>query len=64
MLLTDAMAAIHTSFSAPPTSAADDFRRLLASSFAASLPPAQDMPVSDIAAALLSLYEQWSSEAK
>ena len=41
MPLVDAASAIHTSFSIPPTSAADEFRRLLASSFAASLPREQ-----------------------
>jgi len=61
--LLDAASAIRNSFSGPPTPAADEFCRLLVTSFAASLPGVHDMPVSDFARALFPLYEQWQSDA-
>ena len=63
MSLMAATLALRAYFTVPSSPASNSFRRLLTTHFSSALPEAQTMSPSDIASALLPLYEYWFNEA-
>jgi len=63
MPLMAATLAIRAHFTVPPSPAATSFRRFLDTQFSSALPQERTLSATDIAGAMLPLFEHWFNEA-